>query len=190
MTESLGSERASADLALAPTGTVAHTYPRAGARTINVGILTSGTLHLTACYIPAGTVVTNISYMSAGTGATNPTNWWFGLYDSARLGLRLTADQTTTAWGSSTVKTVALSSAFTTTYSGLHYVGIMMAAATPITLHGVDATGTGPPSLAPILHGNSTTGLTAPPAPSAAGGVGGTAGAITTGAAGPYAWLT
>jgi hypothetical protein len=173
-----------AEIALGPTGTVANTYPRNGNRIVNVATLTSGTLALHAAYIPAGVTITNIAYKSGATAAVAPTNWWFGLFDSSRNILRQTADQTSTAWGTQTVMSVALSSAFVTTYSGLHYFGIMMAAGTVVSLHGVDASAVGTISAAPILCGNSSTGLTTPascPNP---------AGAITTQSAYPYAWAT
>jgi hypothetical protein len=59
------------------------------------------------------------------------------------------------------------------------------------TMYGVQPTSTGPTSgVAPILSGQSTAGLTAPPAADAAGGVGGTAGALTASGSYCYAWLT
>jgi hypothetical protein len=60
----------------------------------------------------------------------------------------------------------------------------MMAAGTVVSLHGVDASAVSPISAAPILCGNSSTGLTTPascPNP---------AGAITTQSSYPYAWAT
>jgi hypothetical protein len=171
-----------------PTGTVAETMPRTGPL-IAAASLTSGTLRLTGCYLKAGNTVTNIGFMTA-TGLTTPTNWWFGLYDSARTGLRLTADQTSTAWGNNAAMVVALTAPFVTTYTGLHYIGILIAAGAAGTHFGVQPTNTGPQAQAPLLSGQSTTGLTAPPAPGAAGGVGGTAGALTAAGSYCYAWLT
>jgi hypothetical protein len=88
--------------------------------------------------LAAGQKITSLSFTSGTTAANGPTNWWFGLFDSGYAALRFTADQTNTAWGSSTTKTVALSSSYTVTTSGLYYAGIMMAAATScVSLLGV-----------------------------------------------------
>ncbi len=175
-----------ADLFLAPTGAIGQTYARNGNRIVNLaGILTSGTLFLAAGYLPAGLTVTNLGFKSGTTAANGPTNWWFGLFDSSRNILRQTADQTTTAWGSQTTMSVALSSQFVTTYAGLYYFGIMMAASVAtVSLHGVDPSALGAVSIAPILCGTSSTTLTTPascPSP---------AGAITTTSTYPYAWAT
>lgn len=178
------------DLYLAPTGALGQTLPRTQALITNAAILTSGTLRMSGLFLPAGTLITSISFMAA-TGLTNPTNWWFGLYNSSLVGLRLTADQTTTAWANNTSKTVALTSTYTTTYTGLYYVGIMVAAGAAGQFFGVQPGSAGPTSaVAPILTFSSTTGLTTPPADGQPGGVGGTA--TNTGAAGSYcyAWVS
>jgi hypothetical protein len=171
------------------TGAIAETMPRSGPLTNQV-TLTLGQLKMTAIYLPVQTTVTSIGWMSGTQAAVAPTNWWFGLYNSALLGLALTADQTNTAWGASTVKSVNLTAPFVTTYSGLHYLGCMLAGGTAPSGYGVTATATGPVSLAPILNGNSTASLTTPPTPGTAGGVGGTAGALTVSAAYGYGWIS
>lgn len=174
------------DLYLAPTGTVAHTYPRNGSRIVNGTALATGTLVLDAFYAPAGLTITNISMLSGGTAANGPTHWWFGILDSSRVWKRLTADQTSTAWAANTTKTVALSSAWVTTYTGLHYFGVMMSASTAVvTLQGVDAAVLGPTSLvAPLLFGTSNTGMTTPPSE------GDTANALAAGSTYIYIWGT
>ena len=84
--------------------------------------------------------------------------------------LAQTADQLTAAWGTFTAKTLNIAADangaaanYTTTYSGLHYLGIMVAATTVPTLTG-GTPGTAVPGLAPVLYGNADTGLTTPPA--------------------------
>jgi len=146
--------------ALKPSAAIFETFPRIGATTTTAGVPTTGKLWLQAVDLPAGLTVTSLTFRAAATGATTPTNQWFALYDSSRNLLRQTTDDTTTAWGSNTGKTLTLTSPFVTTYSGLHYVGAMTAAATPNNLLGVSASSalTG---FAPILAGmTSDTGLT------------------------------
>lgn len=128
----------------------------------------SGTLVLVPIELPAGWVVSNISFTSGATGATSPTNYWFMLLDKNRVALARTADQTTTAWAANTRKTLAIAqttagsaSSYTTTYEGLHYLGVMIAASAAPNLIGegtcstvhVDSPG----------FGSSDTGQTTPP---------------------------
>lgn len=164
---------------LAPAGAVAETFPRGGTALGTVSVLTSGTLRLVAIALAAGRVVTSITFTSIGA-ASAPTNQWFGLFSSARVALGLSADDTSTAWGANATKTLALTAPFTVTTSGLHYLGLMVAAGTPPTLAGITSTSvvTGQ---APSLSGNTAdTGLTAPPA------LPFTAGAITASGLMPY----
>lgn len=156
-------------LHLAPAGAMAETAPRAVATLATVSALTSGTLRLVAIALAAGQVVTSVRFTSIGA-ATTPTNQWFGLFDSSRAALRLTADDTTTAWGANASKTLALSSPYTVATSGLYYLGLMVAAAAVPTLVGISSTSIAT-GITPILAGNSSdAGLTAPPAlPFAAG---------------------
>lgn len=142
-------------------GTISETIPRMLCDEANLAALTSGTLHLTAVYLRAGQRVANISYHSATTAAATPTNGFFALYDNNRALLAQTANFTTEAWAANSIKTKALSAAYTATYSGLYYVGIMVAATTVPTLKGNTAkTGGQLAGQAPILHGNSTAALT------------------------------
>lgn len=166
---------------------VASTLPRnAGANFANtVAIGASGTLYLTAIEIPYLTdnKITSISFRSGAQAAVAPTAWWFALYNSARALVAQTPDQTSTAWGANTTKTVALAtpyvfSAFT---PGLYYVGITMVAGTVINCLGVTEGATDAANIPPILHGASTTGLTTTaPDPAAA---------ITVAAGVPLAWV-
>jgi hypothetical protein len=130
----------------------------------------SGTLYMVALYIPAGFSVGHITFVASGTAAGTPTHWWYGLYDSSRVQLAVTADQLTTAypaWQPNTLaiyKTAAgVQSTFVTTYSGLHYIGFMMTASTVATNWG-GALGGSSSGIAPILAGTSDTGQTTPPA--------------------------
>jgi hypothetical protein len=176
--------------ALAPTNSY-ETYSRLGAYMSVATAPASGTLYLSAVYIPAGVVVASITYVCANQAAVSPTHWWYGLYDSSRVQLAVTADQTTTAystfnWHTLAIATIAsgASSTFTTTYSGLHYIGFLMTAATVAVNFG-GVVGGSPSGIAPILAGTSSTGLTTPP------GFPTTAAAITADANWqPYAYVT
>jgi len=128
---------------------------------INTSLLSSGRLSLEAIFLPAGTIVNNISFWSATTAAGTPTNQLFGLFDQNRNLLRSSVNDTSTAWAANSIKTLALTSAFTTTYSGLHYLGIMVTATTVPTIKGFTAAVGGQlANAAPALRGTSNTGLT------------------------------
>lgn len=155
---------------LGPTSTIAETIPRYICPEVNTAALTSGTLHLDAIYLVAGQTVSNITYWSATTAAGTPTNGFFALYDASRNKLAESANFTTEAWAANTVKTKAMTTAYRVPTSGLYYVGIMITATTVPTLKGGTAkTGAQLAGAVPILHGNSTTGLTTSlPTPAAA----------------------
>ncbi|MEV6836760.1 right-handed parallel beta-helix repeat-containing protein [Streptomyces sp. NPDC051133] len=145
---------------------------------------TSGTLYLVPIWLPRGTVVSNITFVSGGTAAASPTNWWFSLHDSSRKMLARTADQTTTAWPANTVMTKAVAqttagsaSSYTTTYTGLHYLGIMVKATTQPNIVGEGSVADVVASVSPG-YGGTDTGMSTPPTVS---GTGFTAGAFGAG---------
>jgi hypothetical protein len=140
------------------TGALRETYGRDRPKA-NEAALLSGRLHLAAIDLPSGLTISSITFMSGTTAAVTPTNQWFALYDSALALLRQTADDLTAAWAANAEKTLALSSSFTTTYAGLHYLGIMVAAGTVPSLVAMRST-TQEFTLAPMLTGTSTSGLT------------------------------
>jgi hypothetical protein len=119
----------------------------------------TGVAHLHGIYLPKGVTITNITFVAGVTAAGTPTNQWFALCDSSRTVLRVTANDTTAAWAASAVKTLALTSTFTTTYSGLHYLACFVTATTVPSFRGANAgtfTGVATQSF------TSTTGLTTP----------------------------
>lgn len=158
------------DTAFFVTGCKAETFPRKLVTETNVALLSTGRLSMEAIAIRAGEVITSISFWSATTAAGTPTNQLFGLYDNTLTLLRATNNDTTTAWGANTRKTLNLTSTFTTTYTGLYYLGIMVTATTVPTIKGYTAqTGGQIRAAAPTLGGTSTTGLTTSlPTPAAA----------------------
>ncbi|MDX3555176.1 right-handed parallel beta-helix repeat-containing protein [Streptomyces europaeiscabiei] len=143
---------------------------------------TSGTLYLVPVWLPQGLAVSNISFVSGGTAMVTPTNWWFTLHNRSRVALARTADQLTAAWAANTVKTVAIAqatagaaSSYTTTYGGLHYLGVMIKATTVPSLVSEGSVADVLASVAPGFGGTDT-GQTTPPTV--------TAGAFTAGAFG------
>lgn len=158
---------------------VAENLPRAFCTMATLTALTSGQLRLIQLPLRVGQVVTSLRFTSVGA-ATNPSHQWFGLFDGDRNALRFTSNDLTTAWGSNTRKTLALSSPYTASYSGLYYAGVLVVADTTPTVSGVNSVTT-VNSVAPVLGGNtSDTGLTTPPA------LPFTAGSITAGGGMPY----
>jgi hypothetical protein len=142
-------------------GCFAETFDRNYCTEVNVGALVSGRLTLQAIWLTAGQVINWISFYSATTAAGTPTNQLFGLYDSSRNLLATTSNDTTTAWGATTLKQLKLTSPYTVTTTGLYYVGVMVTATTVPTLKGPTALAdTQLHGASPILNGASSTGLT------------------------------
>lgn len=166
------------------TATLGETYPRMGQQASNT-ILTSGRLHLVACVLEAGTTITNVAFVSGTTGATTPTHQIFALYDKNLVRLRVTADDTSTAWAGTAIKSLALTSTYLVPTTDLYYLGIMVAAATPPTLMSTgSAATTVVNNLPPITTGYdaTNTGLTTTlPDPAAA---------LTAHSLIPYAYVT
>jgi hypothetical protein len=146
-------------LPLAPTGALAETFSRKGGTFANGAILATAREHCIAISLPAGMTVTNVTFISAVTAADTPVNWWFTLRTAGRVLMAQTADQTTTAWAANTIKTVALTAPQTTTYSGLHYLGIMVKATAVPTLMSVTSLAAAV-THAPILNGYADASLT------------------------------
>ena len=143
---------------------------------------TSGTLYLVPIWLPKGHVVSNIGFVSGGTAASSPTNYWFTLHDRSRVAVARTADQTTTAWAANTIKSLAIAqttagaaSSYTTTYAGLHYLGVMIKATTVCNLVSEGSVADVLASVSPGFGGTDT-GLSTPPTV--------TAGAFTAGSFG------
>lgn len=166
----------------APAGAIAETFPREYAAFGDVSTLATGRLQMQAIWLPKGVSCSSITFVSGTTAATLPLNQLFGLYNSSRALLRGTTDDTSTAWAAAAAKTLALTSAFVTTYAGLHYVAILVVATTVPTLLGTRGNiGSAAMAIAPIYTGSSTSAITALPDP---------AGAITAGVGVFYAYVS
>lgn len=97
----------------------------------------SGYLYLVPVWLPKGVALSNITFISGNTAAGTPTNCWFTLHDRNRVAVARTGNATTTAWAANTARTLAIAqttagnaTTYTTTYTGLHYLGIMATATT------------------------------------------------------------
>lgn len=143
------------------SGALYETFDRILCYEVNTALLSSGRLSLQAIWLPAGVTISSISFWSATTAAGTPTNQLFGLFDSSLNLLRSSTNDTTTAWAANSRKTLSLTSTFTTTYSGIYYLGLMVTATTVPTIKGNTArTGGQMQAAAPSMGGTSTTGLT------------------------------
>jgi hypothetical protein len=154
---------------LRPTGSLSEAYTRLGAVFANLNPLASQRVSMVAIGLPSGLTITSISFMSATTALGTGTHQYFGLYDNNLALLRATNDDTSTAWAANTVKTLNLTSTFTTTYDGLHYLAILVVATTVPTLAGVAAANVSTTAtIAPILAGTSDSGVNSLQNPAAA----------------------
>lgn len=123
----------------------------------------SGTAWATPISLPGGFVVHNITFVSGTTAGGTLTHQWFGLADANLKIVATTADDTSTAWGASTAKTLAIGKvggATATAYrvpnttpqgrATLYYAVFCVAASTVPTIHGITssawAAGTTPKS--------------------------------------------
>lgn len=136
---------------------------------------TSGTMYLSAIFLPVGAQVTAITFVSGATAESGGTNLWFALYKADLTFMaQSTNDTAAAAFAANTALRKALTAVQTLPYSGLYYVGYCStnsAGAQPALYNaantGINANGniTG---MTPILAATSTTGLTTT-APSPAG---------------------
>ncbi len=161
---------------LGPTNTIAESIPRELCPEVNTTAGASGTLFMQAIYLTAGQLVSNITIWSATTAAGTPTNKFFALYDVNRNLLAQSANDTTAAWAANSAKTLAMTSPYRIPTSGQYYIGLLQTATTIATIKGGTAkTGGQLAAATPILHGNSSTGLTTTLPNPAAAITGGTA---------------
>jgi hypothetical protein len=154
-------------LYIAPTGATAETFPRGNTSNI-LAALSSGILYVRLIPMQIGTVVNNITFITSTTAKTGGTHGWYVLLDSSLVVRAVTADQTdaTTVWGTiNTYYTLATTAQYTATYSGVYYVGVMVAESggTMPTFAGAPGILSGVGGAAPILSGTSSVSQTTPP---------------------------
>lgn len=146
---------------------VAATVPRSQVTAVQ-GAMASGTVYLMAIGLNAGTPVGHCMMMTGTTAKLGGTHGWYVLCDKNLSVLAVTADQTdpATQWGAaSTPYPLAFTSQYIATYSGLYYVGVMVAATTMPTFLGPPSLAFGVASQSPSYAGTSSTGQGAPPTP-------------------------
>lgn len=174
---------------LKPTAALFETVPRNSTLATQTN-MASGTLYLVGIALPANLTIGHLAFVTGNAGITGPQNWWFALYDNNLAQLAITADQTSTAWGTFALTSLAIanitsgaSSTFKTTYSGLHYIGIMVKCSGAVPTMMGSSAGTTVPGLTPLLYGSSDTLQSTPP------GFPHTATGITPLAMVPYAYV-
>jgi hypothetical protein len=159
-----------------PSSVLGHpNNPRGNYTNASDSLGVSGTVYLVAYYLPAGTQVTNVVFFTGtGTLKTGGTHGWYVLCDSGLTVRAVSADQTdaATVWGTaSTSYSLAVltsgSTKYTTTYSGLYYLGIMVAESAgsmPNLVTGAHMSA-GVAGISPVISSPTTaTGRTTPPA--------------------------
>lgn len=162
---------------LIPTGYYVQSSDRRSFSSATLTPLTSGQLSFWATEIIAGAAVSKIAFLSGTTAMVTGTHQWFVLYDLNGNALCATSDDGATAWAVNTLKPLTVDfsysagswhgvqgtgAPFTTTYSGVYYVGCMVAAATVPSLIGNAANATAA-ALVPVIGGqDATTGLLDP----------------------------
>lgn len=155
---------------------VAQNMPRRNAGG-NTAAPVSGTLLLAGdLVLPKGRTVSRVVVVSGTTAGVALTHQVFSLYRQSDLGLiRATADDTSTAWGADTEKSLALSSPYTPVEDLAVYVGILITVTTTVpTLSGTIMKNVALSGASPALAATADTGLTGTPASLPA-----TAGALT-----------
>lgn len=173
-------------LPLAPAGATSETFARVagGAQSVTIAVA-SGTLQLAAVYLPINTIVNAINFVTGTTGSTGVSHNWAVLADSSRKVLAVSPDNTVADLAASTLQTYTFAAPFTTTYSGLYYVGFMISTGTTQpTMIGNTAAGSTLNNIAPKVSGASNVGATVPVAVAA------TLTAITASASTLYAFTT
>jgi hypothetical protein len=145
--------------------------------------MSTGVLSIAAIRLVTGQSVQGCGFVTSTQAGVTMTHWWTCLLDSGYICRAASADQTSGAIAASTWFSQAFGTAYTAGYTGIYFLGIMVAASTIPTLCGSTAplaamvTGTGAP--APLLGGVSTTGLTTAPTAGTTTFIAPTAAAVT-----------
>jgi hypothetical protein len=171
---------------LEPSGTKAASFDGRMSATSTSAALTSGTVYAYALPVESGLLISNLTMVSIAAEATG-THAWVGVANSAGLVLGISADNTAAAYfPANTAVTTAIATPFTTTYTGLYYAFVCVAAGTVPTFASAPAmTHVAISTLTPVMCGTTLTAQTTPVA------VGSSLGAITATAGHQiYAYLT
>ena len=145
--------------------------------------MTSGSASIAAIRLAAGQSVSTAGFVTSTTAAVTPTHWWLCLLDNTYTCRATTADQLTGAIAASTWFNIAFAASYTAAYTGLYYLGVMVAASTMPTLCGATAPlaamVTAATAPTPLLGGVSSTSQTTAPTAGTTALVAPTATAVT-----------
>ncbi len=153
-----------------PANNVGQTMSRAEGSESETIAVSSGDLYLASVNLPVNTVVNNINFVVGSTASSGVSHNWAVLTNSARVPLAISADNTTTDLTANTAASYAIANtaagagtSFTTTYSGIHYMGFMIATGTTQpTMFGNTGAAATVNAIAPIAGGLSSTTQTTP----------------------------
>jgi hypothetical protein len=155
----------------APSGSILENLPGGRAEATASGIaITSGTMRFCGLVLvsaAAGRQISSATVYAGATAGATLTHSWMGLVRvSDRALVAVSADQTTAAWALNTSRTFT-GLAYNPTADTLCWVCLVVVGTTMPTFWGSPAPTGGVSTitaLAPVLEGNSTTGLTTPQA--------------------------
>lgn len=117
---------------LAPSGTVAETFPRLlGLNSVQP---TTGLVQFQPVALLAGQVVTNLVAVTGSAAGGAPTHGWYALLDSTGKVLAVSADQASGWQAVDTEFPLAMGSPFTVTTTGLYYTALSITAAVECNL--------------------------------------------------------
>lgn len=130
---------------------IAETLPRRLVTLNNIAIAASGTIMVTAIYIPADVTVSTLNFASGSTAEATGTHAWMALYrpgnpavtGDLRLLGQSTNDTGAAAIGANVIFTKTLATPIKITGGGLHYIGISVTATAMPTAAGATATNAG-----------------------------------------------
>lgn len=151
----------------APAVATAETFPRSLIST-GSSAMVSGTLYCMAIGMKQNVAVSNLTFVTKGTAETGGTHLWYVLLDNAMVVRAVTSDQTgATAMTSTNTHYTFSTNSYTTTYSGLYYIGVCVVASGMPVLCALSTTAipNDVVGLSPVLCGSSSTGQTTPPTP-------------------------
>lgn len=147
-----------------PAGTKAATTTRGSVTNGTGTTLTSGTLTVRAIGLPAGVTVSGATFYTGNTAFATLTHGWYALLDSSMKVVAVTADTTAMLTAANTVYPLSFAAAAVTSYSGIYYLGLCVAATTMGNIASAPALITGIAGTSPALCGTSSTAQTTPPA--------------------------
>ena len=146
---------------VAPTDAIRETFSRTHISNNCEMDTLQGYLVMSAINLQAGDLVSNITLVNGVTALGSPTHQFFGLYSSALALLATSADDTSTAWAANAAKTLAMTTPYSVTTSGVYYIGYFYTGTSGNKLVNAANNGIyGAHALTPKLCGWSTTGLT------------------------------